>query len=724
MRFPVLLSRLVLCTTAGLFPISVFGATASVTVENIVAGKTPKYIGYNFGHYMPGSSTSGWLERSGANCLRVWANPSYFEPEDDIAGKGDGVTDSTSFESRKTALRADPLNPAYIDWSYFNYRFANSTMAGGVNRCNINYALGELNRLNVTPLMVVHRTGWSDENDWAEKWEHWQYYYALAFHFARNYNVTLYETFNEPDLDPIDGPSQLSYTRWMRYAGDAIRSATSDVNRIYGKSLTAQVLAPTITHSADSRGNYHMDADPDSDPRDDVYGWGQRTLSFLRTDYRGNSVTYDVFNIFSTHKYGKLGGDFYDEIAMINSKMKSYTPTGVALPVFYTEFNRYSSTDWEVNHADVTLNTPYVFTDIALIFGKSMLQSVYGMIGFKFSNTWREAGGVDYGPMPTGFHYTEHDSAYDTLGARKAADVVKFVGKGFRDQRNRYKTSTSSSNSAYNAYTAYDSSRNCYYVLAINSASAESCSTAFNMSGLDIYTNTIMSVEEVSDGRQGEVVSLVTMPSTKSFTLTQPQESVWLLTVPKGPVLTEIKITPIADAQVQGGTSGNLNFGADTAMRVKRSSSHDLDRASYLKFTLSGAVPTGVPVKRAILRCYGSNVMDSEDFQFHAYGLNNDNWAENTITWNNAPNLHATASRITDIPGTASPLGHMTFDDVAKTGRVEVTDFVNRQLADRVVTFALARELRYSSDTADDNRHATLNTREAASNRPYLELWY
>src|SRR6185503_18324251 len=35
--------------------------TANVTVQNMAVGVTPRYIGYNMGHYMPGSNTSAWL---------------------------------------------------------------------------------------------------------------------------------------------------------------------------------------------------------------------------------------------------------------------------------------------------------------------------------------------------------------------------------------------------------------------------------------------------------------------------------------------------------------------------------------------------------------------------------------------------------------------------------------------------------------------------------------
>src|SRR5262245_20133293 len=116
-KLSLLLTAFAFCTA------NIFAATATVDVLNEVAGKTPKYIGYNYGHYMPGSNTSAWIERSKVNCFRVWAGPTYYEPNDDAAPWGDGVTNSTTFEARKAALRNDPLNPSYINWNEFNWRF-------------------------------------------------------------------------------------------------------------------------------------------------------------------------------------------------------------------------------------------------------------------------------------------------------------------------------------------------------------------------------------------------------------------------------------------------------------------------------------------------------------------------------------------------------------------------------------------------------------------------
>src|SRR3954466_4781635 len=71
-------------------------ATATVTVSSQQVGKTLQYVGYNMGHYLPGSNTSAWVEYSGVNAFRVWAASSYYEPNaggsrDDNTVWGDGV---------------------------------------------------------------------------------------------------------------------------------------------------------------------------------------------------------------------------------------------------------------------------------------------------------------------------------------------------------------------------------------------------------------------------------------------------------------------------------------------------------------------------------------------------------------------------------------------------------------------------------------------------------
>ena len=79
---------------------------------------------------MPGSNTSAWVDYSDVNAFRVWLSPGDYEPTDDIAPFGDGVTDMASFNTRKALLRADPTNPAYINFSAFDNRFKNFVQDG------------------------------------------------------------------------------------------------------------------------------------------------------------------------------------------------------------------------------------------------------------------------------------------------------------------------------------------------------------------------------------------------------------------------------------------------------------------------------------------------------------------------------------------------------------------------------------------------------------------
>ena len=181
--------------------------TANVTVSNEVVGKTPTLIGYGQGHYMPGGNTSAWLERSGANSLRIFMNAAYFAPQDDLAPFGDGVSDSASFEARRAAIIADPENPAYVNWTVYENNFQNVVTLG--NRYRLAYMMSELQRLGIKPIVntqhcstggataatnprdwqnVPHNPSWmpiSIFNNYADKWEFWKWQFVSAYWLAK-----------------------------------------------------------------------------------------------------------------------------------------------------------------------------------------------------------------------------------------------------------------------------------------------------------------------------------------------------------------------------------------------------------------------------------------------------------------------------------------------------------------------------------------------------------
>src|SRR3954453_16754424 len=102
---------------AVLQPIS--ASTVSLIATTNQLGPTPTILGYNSGHFVPGSNTRDWWHYSGVNGARVFITSSGIEPNDDIPPRGDGVTSQASLMSRKAAVRANPLSTTNINWPSF-----------------------------------------------------------------------------------------------------------------------------------------------------------------------------------------------------------------------------------------------------------------------------------------------------------------------------------------------------------------------------------------------------------------------------------------------------------------------------------------------------------------------------------------------------------------------------------------------------------------------------
>ncbi len=165
---------------------------AIVIVQTNKLGNTPELIAYNSGHFVPLSNTDDWWRYAGVSGARVFVSPSVIEPNDDIPGFGDGVTDQASFLNRRAALRADPLNVSYINWPYLTNGFG-VTATHGSNLLNVNHACAKLRQLGIKILVNIGATPGefpiADTNDWAGKWELWQHFYAEAFYLGREFDV-------------------------------------------------------------------------------------------------------------------------------------------------------------------------------------------------------------------------------------------------------------------------------------------------------------------------------------------------------------------------------------------------------------------------------------------------------------------------------------------------------------------------------------------------------
>jgi hypothetical protein len=132
---------------------------ATIAVQATVAGQTPDTLGYNLGHYMPGTNAADWWNYGGIKAARAFISPSDIEPSDDIPGTGDGVTDQASFFNRRSALRDNaanpsvPLNNSYINWPAFRDRYGNAV--GDTNRFTIDFAFSQLRSQGGMPPFLI-----------------------------------------------------------------------------------------------------------------------------------------------------------------------------------------------------------------------------------------------------------------------------------------------------------------------------------------------------------------------------------------------------------------------------------------------------------------------------------------------------------------------------------------------------------------------------------------
>jgi hypothetical protein len=236
--------------------------------------------------------------------------------------------------------------------------------------------------------------------------------------------------------------------------------------------------------------------------------------------------------------------------------------------------------------------------------------------------------------------FVDNDNApYNMSGFTKAADVVRLYAKGFQGAQQLLQTPAAGGSGASNFQVS--AARNVgagkFSILATNAATTTQ-TLNLNMAGWNVPAGAMVTVEEVSSDRQGEVRQWSTMPASKLVTLQQPAQSVFLVSVADHAPAYRVTLGATDDAMVKAGTNANANFGGSADLFAQNDPTQgDARNVTYLKFDL-GAIPTG-SVEQAILRVSGENTGSASQVIAHVYGIYNDGWDEQTITWNNAPNL-------------------------------------------------------------------------------------
>ncbi|WP_152361372.1 hypothetical protein [Microlunatus speluncae] len=663
-------------------------ATGGITVRLGPADQGPgmKLVGFNTGHFMPGGNTAAWLEYSNVNAVRFFASLSIWCP-DAAFDDGAGVETIDDFDARVEQLRRDSRE--FIDWAALRELWS-THIYETTNHYNLDYELTQLHRLGITPIMQAAELAWN--SPWSGLWLMWQKHYAFTYHVASRWGVERFNFNNEPDHPNSDHDfvDQQIYIRGLQIASDAIRAAIADVNREHRTRLRAIVQAPVITHASQTSGPFHMDADPDADPRDDEHGWGEISLRNLRTDYHGREVDHDLFDVFDTHLYNKTAETYTYELAMMDEKMRSYTPTGVALPVVYSEFNRRNTGAFETSGDD--LNTPLVFSELAEIWGAALTGGAEGMICFKFDNTVR-ANGIPYG---TGHYYVENAGDYNIRGVKKAAESNRMFAGRFAAAAGRsvVGTTVSSDGPAVRPnviVAARDAGiRRTSIWLPHHSAEAAHPVTLDLSAGRVRPKGAAIFVQEVSATHSGDVIMLGSLPDNGKLTVDQPAGCVWMITVLEAGRSPDVRRARRAFGVSPSGPSPSVVVGRAGA---------DVDPAvGYLSFETSHSRP-----RAALLELDGA-ATDGAPLTFTVYALIKTDW-DDDVTWDSAPYLDQEHVRADSVGTVAFPAGQLTAAAEAGTVRLDVTSVLAKARNGRI-GFLLIRERAHDEDTADNGRRA------------------
>ncbi len=705
----------ILCIVFVLKMLAVTATGGTLTVQTNVVGSTPGIVGYNLGHYHPGSNTRDWWRYSGVSGARIFISPSYIEPQDELPPWGDGVTDQASFVSRKALVRSDPLNTNYFNWAFVTNRYATAGLIGS-DIVDPSLVCSELGQLGIQMLVVstAATVKFTNVVAWGDKWELWHFYYEQAFYLGSQFGVQRYQMYNEPNTTSL---TVTDFVTRLELASDAIQSAIADVNTRYGKSLTPQMFAPVTAGNAH---NHYSD-------------WGLPVVTNRHVNYLGQTnAGYWLIQDYDYHQYGTGGLPFYfgNGLATLQANLTATMTPESPFPATISEYNVYDGAQF--HGLSTTLDTPANYSAFGSISVKLMESFIEELYCFKFSQTV----GSGY-PAKNGMLFVDNTNApYNIGGITKAGEVWRLINKGFAPGRSLLYYQADSGAAGLDVLASHDPVANRYYLLSVNNTSSNAELTA-DFGALNIPTNTQVLVEEVSEVCHGAGALWTNVGTNLTVSGTQGANTVWLFTVPSQQQQPVQVITATDDAQVNDGANKNVNQGSNPALVVENNSTNaSLRSAVFVKFQLPPVNRTNIQL--AVLTLNASSANGAATVQANVYGIADNAWSRDAITWSSAPNLaqgvapgvNCTNNYVVGVgdwinsstaANSAQLVGQLVAGPTQATKTIDVTDFI-RSAAGSNVSFLMARLVHFYGDAQDGDGVSIVSTEGNSANGPRLQL--
>jgi hypothetical protein len=312
----------------------------------------------------------------------------------------------------------------------------------------------------------------------------------------------------------------------------------------------------------------------------------------------------------------------------------------------------------------------------------------------------------------------DNQANYDISGIQRAGEVVRLFAKGFKEERPMLQTTTSVDDDNLDALTSYDAASGNYYMWLVQRGLYKD-NISIDLSALNISAGTPVTAEAVGPKMYGEVAHVLAVTPGKTVNLALPSQSVILLTIPSKRLIKQ-SLRPAADATVSAGKNAAANYGLSKQLTIALDASKpENNQVSYIRFNLSGK--NLAKAKRILLKVNGSNVSDTSTFRFHVYGMPANEWAQQTLSWKNAPQLDAKEALITGVGQKAYVAGELAMNNIKKNHFLDVTALVKKH-AGKSVTFALVRETRQLGDDEDKGKKIMIDSSEGQA-KPELLIW-
>jgi hypothetical protein len=177
------------------------------------------------------------------------------------------------------------------------------------------------------------------------------------------------------------------------------------------------------------------------------------------------------------------------------------------------------------------------------------------------------------------------------------------------------------------------------------------------------------------------------------------------LRISKTTTASSVTLANSVSSFVRGGSFATSNYGSLGNLELKKWSTADYTRESYLQFDLSSIAS----ISNATLRLFGRiEDNNASNIGIGVYGLNDPTagWGENSLTWNNRPTSGATAISTTTI-----------LDGTGRWYTLNLTNYLKAQKAAGRKTVTLVLKM-----TGTNSKRVLINSDDAASNRPQLQI--